>query len=228
MNGGTTGGREKSGRVDAVCVVHALRDSGTRRVPTTGIDKRPVTGPVHVGVLGLDGDRQCDTANHGGRFKAVYAYDDDEARRWAEELGRDLPAGWFGENLRVGGLAVTDAVIGERWRVGERGLLLEVTGPRTPCRTFGVWSGEPGWLKRFAARGDTGAYLKVLTEGPVQAGDGIVVEHVPGHGVTVRELFTGRDRQRIAVMLEQQDDLAPSVADKARRRVAGLQVRVEY
>ncbi|NLV80444.1 MAG: MOSC domain-containing protein, partial [Rhodococcus sp.] len=46
--------------------------------------------------------------------------------------------------------------------------------------------------------------------------------------VTVRDLFTGRDPERIAVMLEQQDDLSPSVADKARRRVAGQKVKVEY
>lgn len=216
------------GRVDAVCVVHEIRASGTRRVPVTGIDKRPVDDAVHVGGLGLTGDRQCDTEHHGGRFKAVYAYGDDEARRWADDLGRDLPAGWFGENLRTSGIATSDAVIGERWRVGDAGLLLEVTGPRTPCGTFGVWSGESGWVKRFSARGDTGVYLKVIDEGPVRAGDRIVVEDVPAHGVTVRDLFTGRDPERIAVMLEQQDDLSPSVADKARRRVAGREVRVTY
>lgn len=216
------------GRVDAVCVVHEIRASGTRRVPVTGIDKRPVESHVHVGRLGLDGDRQCDTEHHGGRFKAVYVYGDDEARRWAGDLGRDLPAGWFGENLRTSGIATSDAVIGERWRVGDAGLLLEVTGPRTPCGTFGVWSGEPGWVKRFAARGDTGVYLKVIVEGPVQAGDRIVVEGVPEHGVTVRDLFTGRDPERIAVMLEQQNDLSPSVVAKARKRVAGREVRVEY
>jgi len=217
-----------TGLVRSVCVLHAVRDSGTRRVPITGIDKRPVDEAVHVGVLGLTGDRQCDTEHHGGRFKAVYVYGDDEAQRWATELGRELPDGWFGENLRLCGIATTDAVIGERWRVGDGGLVLEVTGPRTPCGTFGVWSGEPGWVRRFAARGDTGAYLKVLAEGPVRAGDRIVVEHVPEHRVTVRDLFTGRDPERIAVMLEQQDDLSPSVADKARRRVAGQKVKVEY
>lgn len=52
--------------------------------------------------------------------------------------------------------------------------------------------------------------------------------HVPEHGVTVRDLFTGRDPARIAEMLAQQDDLSPSVADKARRRVAGREVQVEY
>ncbi|ANZ26593.1 MULTISPECIES: MOSC domain-containing protein [Rhodococcus] len=217
-----------TGRVEAVCVVHAVRHSGTRRVPYTAIDKRPVPGPVPVRQLGLHGDRQCDTAHHGGRHKAVYAYAEDEVRRWADELGRELPAGWFGENLRVSGIATSDAVIGERWRIGSAGLLLEVTGPRTPCGTFGVWAQEPGWVKRFAARGDTGAYLKVIVEGPVEAGDGITVVHVPEHGVTVRELFTGRDPARIAVMLERQADLSPSVADKARRRVAGREVQVEY
>ncbi|WP_407443721.1 MOSC domain-containing protein [Rhodococcus sp. (in: high G+C Gram-positive bacteria)] len=209
------------GRVEAVCVVHALRDTGLRRVPVTAIDKRPVDGEVHVGESGLAGDRQCDTANHGGLYKAVYAYGDDEARRWATELGRDLPIGWFGENLRVSGSSPTDAVIGERWRIGNGGLLLEVTGPRTPCRTFGNWSGEPRWGSRFTARADTGAYLKVVTEGSVRAGDTITVEDVPGHGVTVRDLFTGRGPERLALMLDQQDDLAPTVAEKARRRVAG-------
>ena len=210
-----------TGRVDAVCVVHTLRDTGLRRVPLTGIDKRPVDVAVHVGESGLAGDRQCGTAYHGGRYKAVYAYGEDEALRWAAELGRDLPVGWFGENLRVSGLSPTDAVIGERWRVGDDGLLLEVTGPRTPCRTFRNWSGEPNWGPRFTERADTGAYLKVVTEGSVRASDTITVESVPGHGVTVRDLFTGRDPERLAAMLEQQEDLPPKVAEKARRRIAG-------
>ncbi|MGW0043695.1 MOSC domain-containing protein [Rhodococcus sp. NPDC003348] len=213
--------------VTAVCVVHAERDSGTRRVPRTAIDKRAVTGQVAVGVHGLTGDHVCDTEHHGGVFKAVYAYQEDEARRWADELGRDLPAGWFGENLRVHGVETSDAVIGARWRIGAT-LELEVTGPRTPCGTFGVWSGEPGWVKRFAQRGDTGAYLKVTRPGPVSAGDPITVVHLPDHGVTVRDLFTGRNPAGLAELLARQPDLSPSVEDKARRRIAGLKVQVEY
>ncbi|MFD4468772.1 MOSC domain-containing protein [Rhodococcus sp. NPDC058505] len=215
------------GTVAAVCVVHSERDSGTRRVPRTAIDKRPVTGPVEVGAQGLAGDHVCDTEHHGGVFKAVYAYLDAEAVRWEADLGRDLPAGWFGENLRVRGVATSDAVIGARWRVGAT-LELEITGPRTPCGTFGVWAAEPGWVKRFAERGDTGAYLKVLTPGPVAAGDPITVTHVPEHGVTVRDLFTGRDPDGLAELLARQPGLSPSVEDKARRRIAGLKVRVEY
>ncbi len=215
-----------AGEVLAVCVLHTERDSGTRRVTRTAIDKRPVDGPVRVTTTGLVGDRVCDTEYHGGPFKAVYAYQEDEAQRWASELGRELPPGWFGENLRLDGIAATDAVIGERWRIGTTEL--EVTSPRTPCGTFGVWAAEPRWVKRFSERGDTGAYLRVVTEGSVSAGDTVQRIHVPGHGVTVRDLFTGRDPERFVALLEQQENLSPTVADKARRRIAGLEVQVTY
>jgi len=215
-----------AGEVLAVCVLHTERDSGTRRVTRTAIDKRPVDGPVRVTTTGLVGDRVCDTEYHGGPFKAVYAYQEDEAQRWASELGRELPPGWFGENLRLDGIAATDAVIGERWRIGTTEL--EVTSPRTPCGTFGVWAAEPRWVKRFSERGDTGAYLRVVTEGSVSAGDTVQRIHVPGHGVTVRDLFTGSDPERFVALLEQQENLSPTVADKARRRIAGLEVQVTY
>ncbi|ANS25855.1 hypothetical protein R1CP_05615 [Rhodococcus opacus] len=215
-----------AGEVLAVCVLHTERDSGTRRVTRTAIDKRPVDGPVRVTTAGLVGDHVCDTEYHGGPFKAVYAYQEDEAQRWASELGRELPPGWFGENLRLDGIAATDAVIGERWRIGTTEL--EVTSPRTPCGTFGVWAAEPRWVKRFSERADTGAYLRVVTEGSVAAGDTVRRIHVPGHGVTVRDLFTGRDPERFVALLEQQEILSPTVADKARRRIAGLEVQVTY
>lgn len=218
---------QSPGVVEAVCVLHTERDSGTRRVPRTAIDKRPVEGPVRVDLEGLAGDYVCDTANHGGPFKAVYAYDAAEADRWEQELGRALPFGWFGENLRIAGMPVTDAVIGERWRIGSD-TELEVTGPRTPCGTFGMWAKEPRWVKRFADRGDTGAYLSVVATGSIRAGDEVTRVFVPDHGVTVRDLFTGRDPGRLAGLLEQQNNLSPSVAEKARKRLAGLEVRVTY
>ena len=39
----------------------------------TGIFKQPVSGPVQLRTLNLDGDRQADLTVHGGPFKAVYA-----------------------------------------------------------------------------------------------------------------------------------------------------------
>lgn len=205
--------------VTAVCVLHTPFVTGLERVPVSAIDKRPVGGPVAVTSLGLHGDRQYDTEHHGGVFKAVYAYGQDEAERWAGELGADPVPGWFGENLRIAGDSPTDAVIGERWRIGEGGLVLEITGPRTPCRTFGAWSGRPDWNARFTARGDCGAYLKVVAEGPVCAGDAITVDHRPDHGATVRDLFTRSNPERMAAMLARQPGLSPRVAEKAERVV---------
>ncbi len=185
----------RTGTVRAVCLaVTAVPDAGGR-VGSTGIDKRPQPGPVEVGPGGLAGDTICNTKSHGGPDQAVYAYADSDAHHWAGELGRDIPPGSFGENLRMAGMAVSDAVIGERWQVGELGTgpLLEVTSPRSPCATFGRHMGEPQWVKRFTDYGATGAYLRVLRPGRVSAGDPVAVVARPGHGVTIRAWFTRRD-----------------------------------
>jgi MOSC domain-containing protein YiiM len=177
-----------SGRVLAVCVSGAdLLPVPGRRPDRSGIDKRPVEGPVTVGALGLDGDVQVNRKHHGGEGQAVYAFAQEDADVWAAELARDLPPGRFGENLRTAGLDLTGAEIGERWRVGTA--LLEVTAPRTPCANFARFWGVPDLVKRFTARGATGAYLRVLETGAVGAGDEVAVVHRPGHGVTTGLAF---------------------------------------
>ncbi|MEV4509587.1 MOSC domain-containing protein [Dactylosporangium sp. NPDC049525] len=165
-------------------------------VPTTGIDKRPVDGPVLVTVpgpqgttpTGIAGDVICDVRVHGGPDKAVYAYAREDLDRWATELGRELPGGIFGENLTTSGLDVTGARIGERWRIGGE-VLLEVCAPRIPCRTFAAWLGESGWMRRFTERAEPGAYLRVLRPGTIRAGDAIEVVHTPAHDVTIGVAF---------------------------------------
>ncbi|MGY0502994.1 MOSC domain-containing protein [Nocardia sp. FBN12] len=197
-----------TGRVEAVCVVHAEIEVRTR-VGRTAIDKRPVDGRVAVAALGLAGDHVCDTEHHGGIDQAVYAYAEQDAHRWAAELGRDLPAGWFGENLRLTGLPVSDAVIGAHWAIGDT--LLEVSAPRVPCATFQQWSGEPRWVKRFALQSDTGAYFRVRTEGTIGAGDEVRVVHVPAHGITVRDLFTGADPARLERLRAEEPTISADV-----------------
>jgi MOSC domain-containing protein YiiM len=173
----------------AACVVSALRpDAGT--VGITAIDKRPTTGPIRVGRLGLRADVQADRKNHGGDEKAIYAYAQEDADFWTTELGRDLPSGWFGENLRVAGLDVSNARVGDRWRIGDT-VELEVTMPRSPCATFARWvaQGERGWVKRFATEGRLGAYLRVINTGPIAAGDEIEVLASPADAPTILEVF---------------------------------------
>ncbi|KXP11300.1 molybdenum cofactor sulfurase [Tsukamurella pulmonis] len=204
-----------AGRVLAVCVVATELQLDPRKPEQrTSIDKRPADGPVDVGPLGPLTDHVCDTRHHGGAEQAVYAYSEHEAQRWAADLGRDLPAGWFGENLRIDG-DTTDLVVGTRLRVGAT-LELEVTVPRTPCRTFALWSGEDHWVKRFAERGDSGAYFRVLSPGPVAAGDAISPVHVPEHGATIRDLFRATRPDRLRALLSA-SDLPPKVERDATR-----------
>jgi MOSC domain-containing protein YiiM len=151
----------------------------------TAIDKRPVAGPVRVGRLGLDGDEQADKANHGGPEQAIYVYAREDLDWWAGELGRDVRNGAFGENVVTSGLDVSGALIGERWRIGTA--VVQITSCRIPCGTFRQWTGEKGWVKRFAAAGRPGAYLRVLEEGTVTPGDAVTVLGRPAAGVTVAE-----------------------------------------
>lgn len=173
--------------VVAVCLVHQIKDDAGI-VGRTAIDKRPVDGPVQVGTLGLAGDTQCDTERHGGPDKALYAYAEADAQRWATELGRPAQPGMFGENFTVRAFSVTDAVVGERWRVGAE-VEVQVTSPRLPCSTFARHVQQSRWVRRFSERTDVGAYLRVLRRGCVTAGDAIQRLHIPEHGVTTREVF---------------------------------------
>ena len=135
--------------------------------------------------LGLDGDEHGDTENHGGLDQALYAYGREDLDWWAEQLGRELPDGAFGENLTTAGIDVSAALIGEVWAIGA--VVVQVTSPRIPCATFRAWTGERGWVKRFAAAGRPGAYLRVLAEGEIGPGDGIEVLERPEQRVTVAE-----------------------------------------
>ena len=177
-------------RLVAVCAVHELHpDAGS--IGVTAIDKRAVDGAVRVGKLGVRADVQASRKHHGGPDKSMYAYAQDDASFWEGELGRELHPGWFGENLRVEGLDVNGARIGEIWRIGDT-VEVEVTMPRTPCATFarGVGgSASRGWVKRFSDEGRLGAYLRVRRAGEVWAGDAIEVLSSPADAPTVLEVY---------------------------------------
>src|SRR3954470_20217439 len=141
----------QAGRGSAGCVVHAIIPKPGETLDVSAIDKRPRGGGLEVGHHGFVLDTQVDRRFHGGAEQALYAYSDEDAAWWAAELDREIPAGLFGENLRINGLEVSGAEIGERWQVGEGpdAVVLEVTSPRTPCRTFQKRMGLRGWIKRF-------------------------------------------------------------------------------
>ncbi|MFF8499797.1 MOSC domain-containing protein [Streptomyces anulatus] len=196
----------------------------------TGIDKRPVDGPVEVfdpgpkgdGGSGLAGDAVCNLRHHGGSDQAVYSFAREELDAWERELGgRKLANGVFGENFTTLGLDVSGARIGERWRVGTD-LVLEVTSGRIPCRTFAHHLGEKGWARRFTQRGATGAYLRVIEPGAVSAGDPIEIVYRPDHEVTAALQFRAvtTERTLLPTLLAAGGALHPEALRKAREYVA--------
>jgi MOSC domain-containing protein YiiM len=185
--------------VVAVCVVHQLLPD--RSIGVTAIDKRPVDRPLRIRKLGVHGDVQADRKWHGGEDQAVYAYAEEDADWFAADLGREIPPGTFGENLRTRGVDVSGAVIGERWRIGEK-VVLEVTSPRTPCGVFERRMGMQGWQRRFDEHGAPGAYFRVIRAGDVQAGDAVEVVDRPEHGVTIGGWFSRHDPADAQALLD--------------------------
>lgn len=207
------------GRVLSVNVLHQVIDAPTR---PTAIDKRPVEGAVEVSELGLVTDTQCDTRFHGGVDKAVYAYAAEDSVWWSQQLGREVPPGQFGENLTVAGVEVTNAVIGELWRVGgpRRGILLEVRLPRTPCANLAWHMGIARFHQTLDKSGRVGAMLRVRAGGLVRAGASVRVERRPAHGVTVRQVSDRLTPEQARALLDSGLDLAVDLRGLAERRLA--------
>jgi MOSC domain-containing protein YiiM len=152
----------------------------------SAIGKAPVAGRVRVEGVNLAGDDQADRRVHGGPDKAVYSYAWEDTLWWSARLARELPVGMFGENLTVEGVDASHAVVGERWRIGT--VELEVCQPRLPCAKLGHRFGDQLMVRRFAEAARPGAYLRIITEGELGAGDVVDITHRPAHGITVADV----------------------------------------
>jgi len=197
---------------------------------STGIDKVAAAeavmvrapGSMHGGLgSGLVGDTIGNQKLHGGDDQAVYAYAREDLDAWEIQLEQKLTNGMFGENLTTSGIDVTQARIGERWRIGTDGLVLEVSAPRTPCRTFAAFLQLNQWIKTFTQAGKPGAYLRVISPGAVRAGDAITIDYRPDHDVTIGLVFRARmSEPELLPQLLVADALPAELEAYARRRVA--------
>ncbi len=175
------------------------------RTVHTAVWKRPVEGPRMVRRLNIDGDGQGDLAGHGGEHRAVFVYQIESYRYWQQQLGRDdFGYGQFGENFTISGLADDQVHIGDRYQIGEA--LFEVTQPRVTCYRVGIRMNDPRIPALLVSRHRPGFYLRVLREGPVQAGDEIVQVASGPDGMTVAEVdallyLPGHSREQVAQAL---------------------------
>ncbi len=194
-------------QVISLNVMNAIIPDVGGQVGVTAIDKRPVSDAREVTTAGVSGDQRADIPNHGMPEQAVYAYAIEDYRWWEAELGIEIPAGMFGENLTTTDIDVTNAVIGQTWRISTT--LLQVTGPRIPCGTFARWMDVDKWVKRFMEKGMPGTYFQVLEAGTIAAGDEIEIVATPKHGVTVSDVYQlvsgDRDAERLARVIACED-----------------------
>ena len=172
------------------------------RPARSAIWKSPVAGRVAARGVNLAGDDQADRQAHGGPDKAVYAFAVEDARWFEAREGRPFAYAEFGENLTTEGVDVNGAPVGERWRIAST--VLEVAEPRVPCWRLGVRMNDPSFVRRFTESLRPGAYLRIVTEGDVGAGDAIDLVSKPDHDLTVRDVFRiyTRDRGECGRILE--------------------------
>ncbi|MHB8632331.1 MAG: MOSC domain-containing protein [Candidatus Limnocylindria bacterium] len=177
----------QGGRIASVNVGRPREVRLGDRVVRTSIWKDPVAGRAAVSGVNVTGDDQSDRRVHGGESRAVYAYAREDLDWWADRLGRPLASGTFGENLTTEGVDVSGARVGERWRAGSA--LLEVTRPRLPCYKLEIRMDRTGFIAEFIDGGRPGAYLRIVEEGEVAAGDTVRVVSRPEVAPTMAEVM---------------------------------------
>jgi len=162
---------------------------------TTAIFKSPVTGPLLLRRLNLDGDHQADLSVHGGKNKAVYAYPSEHYTYWREQLPDfEFTRGNFGENFTTEGLLEENAFIGDQFRIG--GAAVKVTQPRMPCFKLGIRFGRPDMVKRFLASRRSGIYFSVVEEGMVDVGDTFELIHEDPRRISIADINRAYDDPR--------------------------------
>lgn len=157
------------------------------KLETTGIYKIPVAEKVKVTSLGIAEDFIGSPKHHGGPDQAVYVYGAADYAWWSKELGIEISAGTFGDNLTISELQSADFNIGDRLHIGD--VILEVTAPRIPCSTLATRMGDSQFVKKYRAAERPGLYCRVIAEGEIEAGVDVTVERSEGEAVGVIEVF---------------------------------------
>src|SRR5262249_7615382 len=189
----------------------------------SAIWKSPVAGRVTARGVNLAGGAQAERRPHGGPAQAVYAYAVEDLGWWAQEIGRPLQYGELGENLTTEGIDVNGALVGERWAIGTT--VLEISEPRVPCWRLGVRMNDKLFPRRFIEAFRPGAYLRIVVEGEVGAGDEIRVVERPEHDLTIGEVFRiytrDRDEAERLLAVPRMSESWRRWADKVRQQAKG-------
>jgi len=174
-------------KLSSINIGEARTQQRKNYIETTGIYKQPANGPVAITLLGIEQDVICDVENHGGPDQALYIYGGADYAWWSQELGHELAAGTFGENLTISDLESAQFNVGDYLHIGE--VVLQVTAPRIPCGTFATRMADPQWVKKFRYAERPGLYCRVLKEGVLHVGDSVRVETFAGQTISIVEMY---------------------------------------
>lgn len=165
--------------------VQFMGDTGV----TSAIAKHPVSGPVRVGMLSLEGDAQADLTVHGGPDKAVYGYASAHYSDWARDFPQHadrLVPGIFGENLTISGMTEAAMCVGDVHAIGTA--RLQVCQPRQPCFKLALRFGDEQVPRQMIRNGRAGWYYRVIEEGVIAAGDSIELVDRPNPSFSFQRL----------------------------------------
>lgn len=180
-------------RIDSVNIGKRAQLDGPGYSGVTGIFKEAHAAPLRVTELGLVGDEIVNGKHHGGPDQALYLYRSEDYEWWADQLGRELPAGIFGENLTVSGMPSSDALIGSRITFKE--VIVELTAPRIPCGQFAARMGDTGFVKAFVEANRPGFYARVLSTGKISEGEAGEFSEPTEHDVSIVQLYQASYRR---------------------------------
>lgn len=148
--------------------IHALH------VSPGGVPKRPVPA-AELSIHGLAGDWQTDRVHHGGPDRALCVWSLEVIEVLAA-AGHPVFPGATGENVTLAGLRWADVKPGVRLQLGAQARI-EVTDFAPPCRTIQGCFLERRYsvIAEKTNAGTSRLYARVLTPGPLAAGDVVLL-----------------------------------------------------
>lgn len=154
----------------------------------TGIFKEPINRPIQLGKMDVVHDHVIDRKYHGGVNKACYLFSADHYDHF-KNIYPNLKwnNGMFGENLTIMNFDEKQVYIGDTFKVGTA--IIQISEPRLPCSTLAMRFDAHRIMKDFIEFGRCGAYVRVLEEGYISAGDIFeLIEH-PNDSFSVFDVF---------------------------------------
>ena len=137
-----------------------------------GAPKRPILSAV-IGTLGVEGDRQANTEQHGGPERALCLFSRERIEALQAE-GHPISPGTAGENITISGLDWEEVEPGIRLRLGDS-VLIEITRYTAPCTKIraNFADGDFNRINQKTHPGWSRAYARVLEGGPLLPGDAV-------------------------------------------------------